>query len=111
MLLVVRVREQVVRAVSHGLSPLNIEQKTAVVWEPENALDEGAREFVPALRCTERHREQCDVSCTNNVIQISLKSRPRERGVWEGSLDHHNDQPQATENRDAERDCRVREGW
>ena len=30
--------------------------------------------------------------------------------MWGGSLDHPNDQPQATENRDTERGCRVKEG-
>ena len=36
-----------VRAVSHGLSPLEIQQETAAVRKPKDTLDEGAREFVP----------------------------------------------------------------
>ena len=43
VLLVIRDCEQIVRSVWHGLSPLEVEQKTAVVRESKNALDEGAR--------------------------------------------------------------------
>ena len=35
----------------------------------------------------------------------------QERGVWESSPDQYNDNPPATENRDTDGDCRVREGW
>ena len=41
------------RAVSRGISPLEIEQKTAAVRESKDALDKGAREFVSAFRCNE----------------------------------------------------------
>ena len=47
------------------------------------------------------------------IIQIPQQrdqERERERGVWEGTLDHLNDQPQATENRDTGGGCRVKEG-
>ena len=56
------------RAVSYGLSPLEIEQKTAAVRESKDALDKGAREFVSTLRSTERCREQSDVARENQFF-------------------------------------------
>lgn len=68
--LFVRASYQVIRPVPHCFTPFAVERESATILQRENALYECARQLVSTLRRAERYREQRNVPCQYNFLDL-----------------------------------------